>query len=83
MGLWEQTWIKKYNGFQTSVLVVIDLDFLKGLDQLVQDPVGHAADLDLTAVALNNVVVSWGGKIIKSSCPQFIRHCLNFYKPIV
>lgn len=57
MGLWKQTWIEKYNCLQTSVLIVINLDFLKRSNQLVQHPIGHTADLDFAAVAVNDIVV--------------------------
>lgn len=57
MGLWKQTWIKKYNRLQTSILIVINLDFLKWSNQLVQHSIGDTADLDFTAVAVNDIVV--------------------------
>lgn len=59
MGFWKQTWVKKHNRLQAGVFVVIDLDILKGSDQLVQHPIGHTADLHFTAVAVNNVVVAY------------------------
>lgn len=55
---WKQTWVEKYNCLQTSIFVVIDLNFLKGSDQLIQNSVGHTADLNFTTVAVNDVAVS-------------------------
>jgi hypothetical protein len=56
---WKQTWVKKHNGLQARVLVVIYLDLLEGSNQLIENSVGYTTDFNFTAVAVNNIVVSW------------------------
>jgi len=54
------TWVKEDDGFQTSVLVVVDLELLEGDHQLVQDPHRHPAHLQLRAVPGDDVVIPCG-----------------------
>ena len=53
------TWVEKDDGFERSVLVVIDLNVLEGLDQLVQHVKGHPGELRFQTVPLDHTAVAW------------------------
>lgn len=52
------TWIKKDDGLEGGVLVVVDLNILERLHQLVQHSVGYPADLRLGAVPVDQAAVA-------------------------
>ena len=53
------TWVEEDDGFERGVLVVINLNVLKGLNQLVQHAVSHASQLWLRPVPLDHTAVAW------------------------
>lgn len=54
------TWVKKDNGLEGRVLVVVDLNVLERLHQLVQHSVGYLADLRLGGVPVDHAAVACG-----------------------
>lgn len=52
------TWVKKDDGLEGRVLVVVDLNVLERLHQLVQHSVGYPADLRLGTVPVDHTAVA-------------------------
>lgn len=56
------TWVKEDDGFEAGILVVIDLQLLKGQHQLIQDAHRHPVHFcQLRAVPRDDVVIAWMG----------------------
>lgn len=52
------TWVKKDDGLEGCILVVVDLNVLERLHQLVQHSVGYPADLRLWTVPVDHTAVA-------------------------
>ena len=56
------TWVKEDDGFEAGVLVIVNLQLLKGQHQLIEDTHGHPTHLcQLRAVPRDDVVIAWMG----------------------
>ena len=56
------TWVKEDDGFEAGILVVINLQLLKGQHQLIKDAHRHSTHLcQLRAVPRDDVVIAWMG----------------------
>lgn len=57
-GFFFTTWIKKDDGLEGRILVVVDLNILERLHQLVQHSVGYPADLRFRTVPVDHAAIA-------------------------